>query len=62
MTKKRFTVVINGSSGYTNYKVKAEDWKGAEEQGKEAHKLQYPNEPAHLIGIAAVIAGWPTVW
>ncbi len=58
--KKRFTVVIHGLGGYSNYKVIAENWRGAEEKGKEAYKLQYPNEEAHLIGPAVVIAGWPT--
>lgn len=60
MAKKRFTVLIAGNSGHRDYQVQAEDYRAAEEKGREAHRVAFPDDDQP--GCAAVIAGWPTVW
>lgn len=60
MAKKRFTVVINGDFGYSDYQVKAVDWKQAKEIARVLHLKHNPED--RDVGYAAVIAGWPAVW
>ncbi|EPH9627863.1 TPA: hypothetical protein ACPUNS_003195 [Klebsiella pneumoniae] len=62
MANKRFSVVINGAGGYSSYRVKAKDWKQAEEIAREMHKQDCPEDPEWEIGCAAVVSGWPSIW
>ncbi|UWC45393.1 hypothetical protein [Klebsiella aerogenes] len=62
MAGKRYSVVINGASGYSSYRVTANDWKHAEVKAKEIHKQERPDDPDSEIGCSAVIAGWPDIW
>lgn len=61
-SKRRFTVVISGAGGYAAYRVRAASASLAGDLGRQAHKEEYPDDPPHDIGCAAVVAGWPSMW
>lgn len=57
---KRFTVILVLDSGYKHSRVKADDWRQAEDIARELHEKRNPNEQAP--GCAGVILGWPETW
>ncbi len=62
MSKKKFSVVLSVSAGYSTYQVKASDRSEAEDAALKEHMATNPEEPANEIGVAVVIAGWPKTW
>ncbi|HFI2182934.1 TPA: hypothetical protein ACGPOX_005272 [Enterobacter roggenkampii] len=62
MSKKRFSVVLSVSAGYSTYQVKASDRNEAEEAALKEHMATNPDEPENEINVAVVIVGWPKTW
>lgn len=57
---KRFTVILVADGGYRHCRVKADDWRQAEDMAREAYEKRKPDEQSP--GCAGVVLGWPETW
>ena len=57
---KRFTVILLADSGYRHVRVKANDWRAAEDMARDEYEKRNPKESTP--GCAGVVLGWPETW